>query len=199
MIRTMTRISIGCLLSSAMLLSGMVFADVSGVAPGIPEPNQRNEYPLVLVHGWIGWDRDELGGYKYWGGKQDLQEHLTNVKHYETHTAAVGPISSNWDRACELYAYLKGGRVDYGAAHAAKYGHDRFGRVYPGILRDWGTPGKHQKIHLITHSMGGQTARQLIQLLAEGDAAERQYPYKPEDSLPSMSCSTGVAETGYTV
>lgn len=146
-----------------------------------PRQSFNNDYPLVLLHGWIGWDRDELEGYKYWGGKQDLQEHLKQVGHDETYTVAVGPISSNWDRACECYAYLKGGRVDYGAAHAAKYKHQRFGQTYEGILKDWGTPGKHEKIHFITHSMGGQTARQLLQLLAEGDAAEREYSYKPED------------------
>ena len=27
----------------------------------------------------------------------------------------VSPTSSNWDRACEMYACIKGGRVDYGA------------------------------------------------------------------------------------
>ena len=136
---------------------------------------ERNPYPIVLVHGWTGWGRDELGGYKYWGGIEDLQEHLNNVG-YETHTVAVGPLSSNWDRACELYAYLKGGRVDYGGAHAAKYGHERYGRFYPGILQDWGkTTGSHKKIHLLAHSMGGQTSRQLIEFLYTGAPEEVDY------------------------
>jgi hypothetical protein len=34
-------------------------------------------------------------------------------KGYTVLTPTIGPISSNWDRACELYAYLKGGIVDY--------------------------------------------------------------------------------------
>jgi hypothetical protein len=30
--------------------------------------------------------------------------------------------------------YIKGGRVDYGQAHAEKYGHDRYGRTYTGVM-----------------------------------------------------------------
>ncbi len=87
-----------------------------------PEINTRsiiggNNYPIVLVHGFMGFGRDELLGYKYWGGVVDLQEKL-NASGHETYTATVGPVSSNWDRACELYAYIVGGTVDYGEAHA---------------------------------------------------------------------------------
>lgn len=57
---------------------------------------KNNNYPIVLVRG------------------------------YEVYTATVGPIVSNWDRACELYAYIKGGRVDYGKIHSEKYGHSRY-------------------------------------------------------------------------
>ena len=35
-----------------------------------------------------------------------------------------------WDRACELYARLTGTTVDYGIAHSAEKGHDRFGITY---------------------------------------------------------------------
>lgn len=48
--------------------------------------------------------------------------------------------------------------MDYGAAHAAKYGHERYGKTYEGVYKDW-QPG--QKVHLVGHSMGGQTIRQL--------------------------------------
>ncbi|TYZ66215.1 hypothetical protein PybrP1_011866, partial [[Pythium] brassicae (nom. inval.)] len=61
----------------------------------------QNKYPIVLVHGFSGWGRDELLGLKYWGGIQgDLQEQL-KAQGYTVYTAAVGPFSSNWDRACE--------------------------------------------------------------------------------------------------
>ena len=133
-----------------------------------------NDYPLVLVHGFTGWGRDELLGFKYWGGFNDLQETL-NQAGYWTLTGVVGPLASNWDRACELYAYLKGGTVDYGQAHAAAHGHARYGRTFPGLYPEWGTVGKQgriRKIHLIGHSQGGQTVRVLTALLERGDPAE---------------------------
>ncbi|TYZ68963.1 hypothetical protein PybrP1_000167, partial [[Pythium] brassicae (nom. inval.)] len=91
---------------------------------------------------------------------------------YTVYTAAVGPFSSNWDRACELYAQIKGGQVDYGTKHAAKHGHTRTGRTYAGLYPEWGNVvnGKVNKVHLIGHSMGGQTIRMLTQLLNKGSA-----------------------------
>src|SRR5882762_6112625 len=77
----------------------------------------HNTYPTVLVHGMCGWGRDEIFGqrFRYWGGpKGDVQEYLKS-KGYETFTGSMGPLSSNWDRACELFYFLKGGVVDYGA------------------------------------------------------------------------------------
>lgn len=136
---------------------------------------EGNDYPIVLVHGFAGWGRSELLGYKYWGGFSDFQQKLTNSGH-TTYTATVGPFSSNWDRACELYAYIKGGTVDYGEAHAAEHGHARYGRTYPGLYPQWGqvdANGEINKIHLIGHSMGGQTIRTLVQLLKEGNQEER--------------------------
>ncbi|MBM7622818.1 esterase/lipase family protein [Sporohalobacter salinus] len=135
-----------------------------------------NDYPIVLVHGFAGWGGDEILGFKYWGGFSDFQEELKSKEGYNVKTAVVGPFSSNWDRACELYAYIKGGTVDYGKAHAEKYGHDRYGRTYPGIYPQWGEInskiGKVNKIHLVGHSMGGQTIRMLVQLLEEGRVEE---------------------------
>jgi triacylglycerol lipase len=71
---------------------------------------------------------------------------------------------------------LKGGRVDYGEAHAAKCQHDRYGRTYPGMISGWGdvdpVSGTTQKVHLVGHSQGGQTVRTLIHLLEQGEAGE---------------------------
>ncbi|SEN06199.1 triacylglycerol lipase [Mesobacillus persicus] len=137
-----------------------------------------NDYPLVLVHGLTGWGRDEMGGIKYWGGLKDIEEDLNETGH-RTYTATVGPVSSNYDRAVELYYYIKGGKVDYGAAHAKKYGHNRYGRTYPGIYSQW---DRNHKIHLVGHSMGGQTARTLVELLKNGAEEERKhYREHPED------------------
>jgi triacylglycerol lipase len=129
-----------------------------------------NKYPIVLVHGLSGWGRGEFLGFPYWGGLHgDFQEKLKS-EGYQVFTAAVGPFSSNWDRACELYAQIKGGQVDYGANHSATYKHLRYGRNYTGFFPQWGTVvnGKIQKVHLIGHSMGGQTIRTLAQLLNGG-------------------------------
>ncbi|KAL3667759.1 hypothetical protein V7S43_007312 [Phytophthora oleae] len=130
-----------------------------------------NTYPVVLVHGFGGWGRDELLGLKYWGGIQgDIQEEL-ETQGYTVYTASIGPFSSNWDRACELYAQIKGGVTDYGSAHSTNYDHSRYGKNYTGLYPEWGetnTDGSVNKIHLIGHSMGGQTIRMLAQLLEKG-------------------------------
>ncbi|MDO5448970.1 MAG: hypothetical protein Q4F70_05120 [Clostridia bacterium] len=90
-------------------------------------------------------------------------------------TPHVGPFSSMWDRACILYAMIKGGRVDFGKVHSEKYGHERYGETFPGYVPNWGEldeAGKIQKINLIGHSFGAPTLRTLIHLLAEGDPDE---------------------------
>ena len=135
------------------------------------EERQQNNYPIILVNGFAGWGREEMLGVKYWGGVHDIQEDLKR-NGYTVHTAAVGPVSSNWDRACELYAQISGGTVDYGAVHAEKHGHNRFGRTYSGFAPNW---SETNKVHLVGHSMGGQTIRTLVQLLKEGSFEEKNY------------------------
>lgn len=133
-----------------------------------------NHYPIVMVHGCFGWGSNEAAGIYYWGGMESLTQKLT-AKGYTVYSPSIGPVASNWDRACELYAYLVGGVVDYGEAHSKKYGHARYGQSYPGVYKELGTldaSGNIRKIHLIGHSMGGQTIRLLAQLLENGDANE---------------------------
>lgn len=146
---------------------------VSSAADTVAQLN--NQYPIVMVHGLFGWGNDELFGNNYWGGTNSLKDLLTK-NGFTVYTPTVGSISSNWDRACELYAYIKGGTVDYGKAHSENEGHARFGRTYEGVYPEWGTSDDSglKKIHLIGHSMGGETIRVLAQLLENGDANEIQ-------------------------
>ena len=81
----------------------------------------QNDYPIVLVHGFMGWGPNEMGSYNYWGGKRDMVQEFES-QGFEVLVTNVGPISSNWDRAVELYYQIKGGQVDYGKTHSEKFG-----------------------------------------------------------------------------
>ncbi|NWK84191.1 YSIRK-type signal peptide-containing protein [Staphylococcus sp. GSSP0090] len=133
-----------------------------------------NKHPIILVHGFLGLVGDNKPSVypNYWGGKKYKVKEELEKAGYEVYEASVGAFSSNYDRAVELYHFIKGGKVDYGAAHAAKYGHDRYGNEYEGVMPDW-QPG--QKVHLIGHSMGGQTIRLLEQFLRFGNPEEIKY------------------------
>lgn len=138
----------------------------------------KNDAPFVFVHGLNGWGGAEgiNGIVPYWGATAcDLMSCLEQ-EGYECYSASVGPLSSAWDRACELYAQLVGSTVDYGVAHSKANNHDRFGRTYyQALVPNWGEldeNGKICQIHLIGHSFGGTTVRMLIQLLTEGSPEE---------------------------
>ncbi len=142
-------------------------------------------YPYVLVHGMGGWG--ESAGINsispYWGSfTGSLSQYLRGEGHI-VYEATVGPFSSCWDRACELYAQLTGTRVDYGAAHSAQHGHDRYGKTYTvPLYADWGEEtdgGQLQKINLIGHSFGGNTIRLLTSLMEYGSEEERKA--SPDD------------------
>ncbi len=124
-----------------------------------------NTYPVVFVHGFAGFGRSEGLGFRYWGGYGDIESALKkSFSDQQFFTAAVGPFSSNWDRAVELFYQIKGGCVDYGAGHSAAAGHLRYGRCFTGFYPQWNSD---HPIHIVAHSMGGQTARTLAQLLAD--------------------------------
>ncbi|MBR0364580.1 MAG: hypothetical protein IJH58_05430 [Clostridia bacterium] len=146
-----------------------------------------NHYPTVFVHGFIGWgEEDGLTsklGIDYFGLKHGVQDYLRK-EGFEVYTPAIGPFNSLWDRCCVLYAQLYGGRVDYGKVHSEKYGHERYGRTYPGLLKDLGTPGDHEKINLVGHSFGGPTVRLFDYLMAYGSEEERNGT--PADELSGL-------------
>lgn len=128
----------------------------------------NKERPIVFVHGLGGWGTTEFLGVPYWGGTtfQDVIGDLRS-QGYNAFQASVGPVSSNWERATELYAQIKGGCVDYGAAYSAHYGFSRFdsAKCYKGFYPQWDA---QHPITLLGHSMGGQTVRMLVKLLEDG-------------------------------
>jgi len=140
---------------------------------------------IVFVHGLAGWGGEAAIArvMPYWGGPSGSIPEYLGRQGYECHTASVGPFSSTWDRACDLFAQLAGTRADYGAAHAAAQGHARCGRAYDAPLVPGWANGK-RKIHLVGHSFGGATIRLLAHLLEEGSAEEREAT--PEGELSPL-------------
>lgn len=129
----------------------------------------------IFVHGLSGW-----GSYDaiyrrmpYWGMRGGDLLAFLRQRGYDCHAASVAPTGSAWDRACELYAQLAGTRVDYGRAHSAEYGHERFGRDYSGcpLIPSW---NDGTALALLGHSFGGATVRLFSELMAHGDEAERE-------------------------
>lgn len=167
----------------------MLFVNfVPGFVDPQPEEVSDKSYPNVFVHGFLGWGEDEgiNQNLSYWGGTACYLIKNLNEAGYECYDASVGPLSSNWDRACELYAQLMGTTVDYGAAHAKAHNHERYGRTYDEpLIADWGKldeNGLINKVNLIGHSFGGNTVRMLQTLLANGNEAERKA--SPDDVSP---------------
>ena len=156
-----------------------------------------NKYPFIYVHGMLGWGQaigiDKLS--PYWGSTTGNLMNFLNGCGYESYSASVGPVSSAWDNACELYAQLTGTRVDYGKAHSEAHGHERYGRAYKEPLcQGFG----ERKFHLIGHSHGGQVIRLLAHLLTYGDETERNatdpadvsplFTGGKEDCIASITC-----------
>ena len=99
----------------------------------------------VSRHGLGGWGNYDTVNEvaPYWGMTTGSLLAYLESEGYDCYAASVGPISSAWDRACELYAQLTGTTVDYGAAHSAAHNHDRYGKTYaqplwPQLWRSYG-------------------------------------------------------------
>ena len=138
----------------------------------------------IFVHGLSGWGSYDKAYRRmpYWGMRGgDLMTYLREHG-FDCYAASVAPTGSAWDRACELYAQLAGTRVDYGKAHSETYRHARYGRDYSGcpLIPKW---DGETRLVLLGHSFGGATVRMFSELLAHGDADERQAT-APEELSP---------------
>ncbi|XP_073144951.1 uncharacterized protein [Henckelia pumila] len=113
--------------------------------------------PIVLVHGIFGFGKGRLGGLSYFAGAE--------LKDDRVFVPDLGSLTSIYDRARELFYYLKGGKVDYGEEHSMACGHSQFGRNYgEGHYPEW---DEEHPIHFVGHSAGAQVVRVLQQMLAD--------------------------------
>ena len=146
-------------------------------------PKIQNNYPTVFVHGFLGmgYEAGLTSVYRYFGSfTKDLMKHLTR-KGYEVYQPTVGAFSPLWNRCCDLYAYLYGGTADYGKVHSKRYHQNRYGRTYPGVLKDWGEEGDHKKINIIGHSFGGPTVTMFAGILEKG--CQEELDATPADEV----------------
>jgi len=156
---------------SAVLALWMAFAALLG--PGGARPARKGCCPIVFVHGLGGWGEGALldDVLPHWGMMAGSTRKQLNCLGFEAYAASLGPVSSTWDRACELYAQLADTRVDYGRAHAEKYGHSRYGETYEKpLVKGWSA---QRPVALLGHSFGGAAIRLFAQLCEQGSPAER--------------------------
>ena len=98
----------------SLLLTLVLTLSLCVIPAAAANTQARSDDPVVFVHGLMGWgQRDKINRIMpYWGMTTGSLTDYLSSQGYETYAASVGPISSAWDRACELYAQLVGARTD---------------------------------------------------------------------------------------
>lgn len=146
-------------------------------------------YPYVFIHGMLGFGQDEKVNdfMPYWGMLAGDLAGMIRANGGEACAPTISSLGSAWDRACEIYAQLVGGTVDYGEVHSKKYGHARYGRTYDKpLVPGWGS---EKKIHILGHSFGGATVRMFASLVANG--AEEEVKASGKDVSPLFEGGKG--------
>lgn len=121
---------------------------------------------IVFVHGLFGWAPPDEMPVPYWGEAKEQFE-----PQFKTHEAKCGPMSSFHDRACEVFAQIRGGPVEYDSKkpetkkHSEDNGHGpNLGQSFPGVVPGWSADNP---VILIGHSAGAHTCLLLQQMLAD--------------------------------
>lgn len=168
-----------CLLLAFSLCAVSSYAENDAPEAILDTDAFATDYPYVFVHGMGGWGSYDsyYAESPYWGGgllpgsENDIIR-ILGEKGVKAYAASVGPLSSAWDRACELYAQLAGTVVDYGQAHSDAHGHDRYGKSFEGRALMGENWDLNTPINLVGHSFGGATVRLLASLLYYGAEEE---------------------------
>lgn len=163
---------LGVRLTVLYMVGLMAAISIFSTAVNYRKPVQT-DIRFVFVHGLAGWGSyDTINEFfPYWGLSGGSIIRYLNNRGYASYAASVDPTGSAWDRACELYAQLTGTRVDYGAVHSQRAGHERFGADYTGkpLLAEFDS----SRFALIGHSFGGATIRLFSEILKNGSEEER--------------------------
>ncbi|KAK9250182.1 Alpha/Beta hydrolase protein [Lipomyces tetrasporus] len=184
--------------------------------------------PIVLVPGFSGWGSPLFGAVNYWGGVENIPQRLVE-RGYTVIVTPIGPVSTNWERACELYRQLTFGKfssfnpstseieeihdvtVDYGnyfdsdssgPSTAITSGRKRailFSQS-PKEYDDWKWSEDH-KVHFICHSQGGNTVRYLISLMKLGarDVHSEYFGAEGRDTWTVSVTTVGTPHKGTTI
>lgn len=147
-----------CLLAAVSAISLLI---------GYHRPS-KTDVKFIFIHGLSGWGSYDIQNefLPYWGMTGGDVIRYLNEQGYECYAASVDPKESAYDRACELYAQLYGKRVDYGAYHSKKAGHERFGKDYSKepLVKDF----EDSRFVIVGHSFGGATVRLFSEILRNG-------------------------------
>ncbi|KAH7394812.1 hypothetical protein BKA66DRAFT_455872 [Pyrenochaeta sp. MPI-SDFR-AT-0127] len=162
---------------------------LNALVTSMQDQAQNQDDPIVLVPGFSGWGRPLFGTINYRGGFEDLPAILAQAG-YKVIIVRIGPMSSNRERACEIWRQLtsinngieksydrpNGSRTRIGINYGNQHPAERLGFLqgawtwrpvlFGDIPENWNwTWGNERPVHFICHSHGGNSVRYLIEML----------------------------------